>query len=341
MSPGAWAAKSALTWLAVLVLVAAGFAAHYALIQGYVTPQNKVSPGVCRAIATGLNGPGALVLDPAHKVMFIAASGRAAGPGGIYLLKLDDLAAAPQKLAGAPANTNPQGLDLYRASDGGETLMVIDRNPNGRSMIQTYDISFDGGTAKLTQQLAMQSGALVSPNAIAALAPDHFFVTNDHAATGALGRFAEDYLLWPHADVVLSNGLGFRIAVQRIASPTGLLAKGAFLYVAASNERRLIAFHIEDFTGNLTEIGSLSLPARLGNISLDAGGNLIVAGQTRPGSSQVFRVKLGADAIPQSYETIFSDDGQVLKGSSAAAVWNNQLFIGASDDSKILACGIK
>ena len=51
---------------------------------------------------------------------------------------------------------------------------------------------------------------------------------------GALGRFAEDYLLWPHADVLLYNGMGFRIAVQRIAFPNGILAQGGFLYVTAT-----------------------------------------------------------------------------------------------------------
>ena len=54
-------------------------------------------------------------------------------------------------------------------------------------------------------------------------APDQFYVTNDHVTQTALGRFAEDYLLWPHADVLFFNGTGFRIAVQRIAFPNGVL----------------------------------------------------------------------------------------------------------------------
>ena len=35
----------------------------------------------------------------------------------------------------------------------------------------------------------------------------------------ALGRFAEDYLLWPHADVLYFNGIVFRIAVQQHGLP--------------------------------------------------------------------------------------------------------------------------
>jgi 6-phosphogluconolactonase (cycloisomerase 2 family) len=141
--------------------------------------------------------------------------------------------------------------------------------------------------------------------------------------------------------VLLTGGAGFRIAAQRIAFPSGILAKNGFLYVAAANERRIIALSIEDFTGNLNQIGAISLPARLGNMSVDNQGNLIVAGQSKPGSSQVFRIKREPDGVPLSYETIFSDDGHTLKGASAAAMWNGQLFIAAADDSKMLACTLK
>jgi len=38
-----------------------------------------------------------------------------------------------------------------------------------------------------------------------AVAPDRFYVTNDHVTKTALGRFAEDYLLWPHAICFIST----------------------------------------------------------------------------------------------------------------------------------------
>ena len=93
-----------------------------------------------------------------------------------------------------------------------------------------------------------------------------FYVTNDHVTRTALGRFAEDYLLWPHADLLYFNGTSFRISVQRIAFPNGVCVTpdGGHLYVAVTNERRLIAFSREPFFGNLTEIGSLSLPGAAG-----------------------------------------------------------------------------
>jgi hypothetical protein len=336
MSRGAhWAVKSLLTWAAVFAVLAAGFAIRYARVQGVFTSITPVLPSNCRSIANGLSGAGDFEIDALHNALLISAR------DGIYFLKLGDLTAAPVKLDGVPAHFHPGGISLLRSSDGSESLTVIDHTPNGRALIEGYSVISDGETAKLAAQTAVQGRSLVSPNGITATAADHFYVTNDHVTTGALGRFAEDYLIWPHADIILSGASGLRIAAQRIAFPSGILARHGTLYVAAANERRIIALSIEDFTGNLSEVGGIALPARLGNISMDTAGNLIVAGQSKPGSSQVFRVRIDDKGVPVSFETIFSDDGHTLKGASAAAIWNGQLFISAAADNKLLACMLK
>jgi sugar lactone lactonase YvrE len=330
-----WAVKSLLTWMAVLALLAAGFALRYARVQGVFTSITPVLPSNCRTIANGLSGASDFEIDALHNALLISAR------DGIYFLKLGDLTAAPVKLDGAPAIFHPGGISLLRNPDGSEVLTVIDHKPNGRALIEGYSVISDGETAKLTAQTAVQGRSLVSPNSITATAADHFYVTNDHVTTSALGRFAEDYLIWPHADIILNGTSGLRIAAQRIAFPSGILARHGYLYVAAANERRIIALNIEDFTGNLSEIGAIALPARLGNISMDTSGNLIVAGQSKPGASQVFRVRIDDKGAPVSFETIFSDDGHTLKGASAAAMWNGQLFISAAAGSKMLACMLK
>jgi hypothetical protein len=243
-------------------------------------------------------------------------------------------------LAGTPLDFHPDGISFFHGENS-SVLMVIDHKPNGRSMVEFYSVDFSGELPKLRPQSVVQSGAMISPNDLAAVGQNQFYITNDHMTQSGLGRFGEDYMLWPHSDVLLYNGEGFRIATQRIAMPNGILARGTILYVTATNERRVIAFTRQDFTGDITETGSLSIPARLDNLSADAAGNLIVAGETRPGSAQVFRVRLGPDGVPLSYETIFSDDGHTLKGASSAAVYNGRLFIGSAYDSKMLMCNAK
>jgi hypothetical protein len=336
--------KSALTWLTVLVGVSLVFAGRYVWVQGWLNSITPVSPGICRAVATGLKDPADLAVDQTHDALFVAAVNRTQPysdkQDGIYLLKLDDPAAAPVKLAGPPPDFHPYSITLFRGDDGAETLIAVDRKVNGRHLIETFNVNFDGQTAKLSPQTAIQGGLLVSPNGLAAVAPDHFYVTNDRTVRGGPGRFAEDYLLWPHADVLAYNGIGFRIAAQRMTYPAGLFLKNGVLYVAASDDRQILAYN-QDLMGFLSPVGELSLPARPDKISMDDHGNLIVAGQTKPGSSQVYRVVLDARGVPQSYQTIFSDDGGVLHGASAAVIAGGQLFVAAADDSKVLACPFK
>jgi hypothetical protein len=337
-------AKSGLTLVAVLTVVAAFFALRFVWIQGWFTSVAPVAPPVCRAVAAGIKGPADLAADASHNALFIAAVNRAqpysGSQDGIYLLKLNDPAAAPVKLEGTPKDFHPYAISLYRGEDGAITLLAVDRRGNGRHFIETYDVNFDGETPKLAQHTAIQSGLLVSPSGIAAASPEHFYVSNDRVTKNGLGRFAEDYLLWPHADVLAYNGQGFRIATQRLSAPAGLLIKGTVLYVAAGNSRKIQAFS-QDMMGYLEPLGELSLPARPDKLSADDHGNLIVAGQTRPGSSQVFRVVLDGRGVPQNYQAIFSDDGKVLRGASAAVIAGGRLFIAASNDNKLLACPFK
>lgn len=339
-------AKSGLTWLAVIAALGVFFAVRFAWIQGFFTHVAPTAPPLCRAVAEGIKDPADLAADAAHNAVFVAAANRqAAQPDtdtqdGIYLLKLNDPTAAPVKLAGVPKDFHPTAIALYRGEDGAQTLLVADRRGNGRHAIESYSVSFDGETPKLAPVTTIQSGLLVSPNGIAAASPDHFYVSNSFVSRNGIARFAEDYLLWPHADLLAYNGQGFRIAAQRLAAPAGLLIKDNILYVAVAGSRKVQAF-TQDMMGYLTPLGELSLPARPDKLSLGDHGTLIVAGQTRPGSSQVFRVVLDAAGAPQSYQTIFSDDGHALSGASAAVIAGGQLFIAASNDSKMLACPIK
>jgi arylesterase/paraoxonase len=340
-------AKSGLTWAGVIAGLVLFFVIRYEIVQGAFTAIPATAPGVCRAVAAGIQGPEDFEIDAPHNAIFVSSLNRQAktpnsdSHDGLYLLKLDDPAAAPVKLAGAPPDFHPHGISLYRDPDGSETLMAVDHKSNGRQTVEIFRLDFSGGAPKLIPQSTIQSGLLISPNDLAAIAPDKFYVTNDHVTRGRWGRFAEDYLIWPHADVLLFNGTGFRIAAQRIALPNGAVTRGAFLYVTAMNERRVLALSREDFTGNLNQVGALSIPARLDNISVDARGDLIVAGQAKPGTAQVFRVRLGQDGVPQSYQTIFSDDGHQLNGASAAAIYGGHLFIGSARDSKMLECDVK
>jgi arylesterase/paraoxonase len=352
-------ARSGITWLAVLLVVVAFFVIRWLTAAGMFTSVTPMAPNICEPIAR-LQGPEDFEVDAAHDAVIVSSTNRRAPKGtpdpgdGLYVLKLSDPKSAPVKLTdGVPKDFHPHGISLYRAANGDETLMAINHHSSGVNAVEIFGLAYENGAAKLSPRASIGGGLLVSPNDLFAVAPDRFYVTNDHATKTGLGRFAEDYLIWPHADLLYFNGTNFRISVQRMAFPNGVYVApdGAHLYVTLTNERRVIAFSREPFFGSLKEIGSLSIPARLDNISADAQGRLIIAGHpsllrvnqfrsdpAKPSSSEVFRVTLDKDGVPTGYETIFADQGRLIGASSVAAMVGQRMLIGSVLDDKVLEC---
>jgi len=351
-------AKSGLTWLGVLIVLVLFLALRWVTAAGIFTSVTPVSPGVCKAYS-GIPGPEDFEVDAAHDAIIVSSTNRRAPKDapdprdGLYQLKLSDPSVPPVRLDGVPKDFHPHGISLYRAPNGGESLMAINHRKDGTHSVEIFDLSYDNGMAKLAARSSIGGGLLVSPNDLFAVGPDRFYVSNDHVTKTKLGRFAEDYLLWPHADLLYFNGTNFRIPVQGMAFPNGVYVTpdGTHLYVAVTNERRLIAMSREPFFGNLTEIGALSLPMRPDNITADPQGRLIIAGHpslirvnrfradaARPSPSEVVRVSLDKSGVPTSYETIFADDGSEIGASSSAAVVDKRLIIGSVLDIKLLDC---
>jgi arylesterase/paraoxonase len=352
-------ARSGITWLAVLLVVVAFFVIRWLTAAGMFTSVTPMAPNICEPIAR-LQGPEDFEVDAAHDAVIVSSTNRRARKGtpdpgdGLYVLKLSDPKSAPVKLTeGVPKDFHPHGISLYRAANGDETLMAINHHSSGVNAVEIFGLAYENGAAKLSPRVSIGGGLLVSPNDLFAVGSDRFYVTNDHATKTGLGRFAEDYLIWPHADLLYFNGTNFRISVQRMAFPNGVYVApdGAHLYVTLTNERRVIAFSREPFFGSLKEIGSLSIPARLDNISADAQGRLIIAGHpsllrvnqfrsdaAKPSPSEVFRVTLDKDGVPTGYETIFADQGRLIGASSVAAMVGQRMLIGSVLDDKVLEC---
>jgi arylesterase / paraoxonase len=353
-------AKSGTTLLVVGLVVVVFFSLRWLSIAGAFTMSPDPTLGQCRTIA-GIQGPEDFEVDAGHDTIIVSSTNRRAPKDhpdprdGLYAVKLSDPSAKPVKLDGTPKDFHPHGISIFHGDKGEETLMAINHRQDGGQAVEIFGLTYDNGTPKVTARSSIGGGLLISPNDLIAVAPDRFYVTNDHVTKGVFGRFAEDFLLWPHADLLYFNGTSFHISVQQMAFPNGvtLTPDGAHLYVTLSNERRVIGFSREPFFGSLTEIGSLSLPARPDNVSMDGQGHLIIAVRpslmrdnqyradpTKPSPSEVLRVSLDKSGVPQSYETIFADDGSRIGAASSAAVSGNTLIIGSVLDSKLVECAV-
>jgi arylesterase/paraoxonase len=319
----------------------------------FTTVQPNFS-GQCKAVR-GIAGPGDLQVDAKDGLLFIAASDRRRpGPrDGIYTMALRG--GTPVRLSGTPKDFHPRGISLYRGQDGALTLMAINRQGDGASSVDIFDVAIKDGRAVLSARAFIQSGLLVPPGAIAAVGPDQFYVTNDSVSHSKPARTLEAYTLLPRGDVIYFNGQIFRIVVKHLAVARGiaLSGDGDHVYVASATDRALATFKRNIFTGNLVQVNKFPIHSGLANITRDAKQNLWIAGQPRlfenerfrkdphaQDASQVFKVTL-KDGLPQSVQPVYADDGARIGGASAAVRIGERLIIGSALDDKLLDCTLK
>ena len=327
-----------LVWvIAGVVVLTTGFRALTAM--GLLSFGGSASPGLCRAIT--LPAPGDLAYEAKNKTLFIA-SNPANGKGAIYALANGQ--SKPVKLAGTPADFHPGAISIGYDAGGEPNLAVIDHKASGAVATGLYGVDYDGGSARLSYQSTTQGGLAKRGQGIVAMGNGRFYLSANPVSSDLMA-WADRWFLLGRAHLLFFNGTIFMDEVAGISDPSGVAASadGHYLYVLSRNERRVIAFRREIFTGTLTELDSLSLPMRPERISVDANNVLWVAGVDRipalGGGSRVVRAFLGADGVPQSQETVYA--GDAVEGATAAVKAENRLFIGSATGDTLLDCEVK
>ena len=125
---------------------------------------------------------------------------------------------------------------------------------------------------------------------------------------------------------------------------------GTHLVAGGLLSRSLTTFSREPFTGELTEAGTMILPAGPERLSIDGHGELLVGGHAnlpdwrafnadpaKRAPSQVFRVSLSG-GIPQDAEQVYGNDGSEIAGAGVAISVGKRLLIGSSLDGRLLDC---
>jgi arylesterase/paraoxonase len=280
------------------------------------------------------------------------AAGKPSPSDGLYAMTLGG-AAHLTRLAGTPADFHPHGISLYRAPNGALTLMAINHRSDSTHSVDIFDVKIaPDGAVLLNETGSIQGGQLVSPNAIAAVDANRFYVTNDHTSATAFGRTLDDDLVLPRANILYFDGTVFFVVASRLAFPSGaaLSPDGRHLYVTEAYNRRLTSFARSPISGALEAVDSLAIPSNLDNLRFDSAGHLWVGSHpkalamaawrsdpSKPAPSQIFKVTL-AGGIPQSATAVYSNLGGEIGGSSVAAVTGSRMLIGSALDTKILDC---
>jgi arylesterase/paraoxonase len=341
--------RAVVTAGAIVAVTAIALTVRSLTAFGVFTDVTPGFSGTCKAIAT-TDGPEDIVID--GDFAFISAFDRRKSNSGdgLYVISLKDPAPHPRKLAGTPGDFHPHGISLFRDSHGQVTLLVINHRSDGRHSIESFAVP--PGAPKLVHLGSIESDELTSPNAIAALNAEQFYVTNDHATRSSVGRMLDDDLVLPRANLLFFDGIRFRVVANDLNYPSGaaISPNGQYLYIAEAYNRRLTAYAINPISGRLDEAGNLAIPSNLDNLRFDAKGHLWLgshpnaiamaayrADASKPSPSEIFEVAL-SDGIPQAATPVYIDKGGQIGGSSVAAVSGDRLLIGSPLDRKILDC---
>jgi len=357
MRINAWYRIAATAGAVLTVAILAG-AARLTESHGVFT---KVVPGFagsCRPIKSA-TGPEDIAIDAKDKVAFVSATDRPARSNrkpsagdGLYSYAYAEPGALPVKLSGTPHDFHPHGISLFRAPDGGLTLMAINHRMDGSNTVDIFSVDIDKGAVQLTEVGSIGGADLASPNDLAAVDEDRFYIVNDHTSKTALGRWLDDTLVLPRTNVLYFDGIKFVEVANGLNFPSGaaLSPDGRYLYVTESYPRTLLTFERNTFTGQLKQVNALAIASNLDNADVAADGSIWVGSHpkafamaafredpSKPAPSEIFRASV-TDGIPQSAALVYANMGQEIGGSSVGAVADGRLLIGSPFDDKILNC---
>ena len=343
----------------VVVVVGAVALVSRTLVMGGMFTEVKPVALECKTLR-GVTGAEDIAIDRQGGLAFASATDRRATPDrastldGIYVLPLAHPETGFAKLAGAPKDFHPHGISLFRAADGTLTLMAVNHLSPTQHAIDIFLVKTANGTATLSEVGDIQSDKLLSPNDVAAVGKEQFYVTNDHGSHTPFSQTLENYLMLPRADVLYFDGSVFKEVATGLVFANGIALSndGNRVYVTESTARRIQTFGRDLFSGKLTPENTFDLPSGPDNIDVDEKGDLWIAAHpkmfalvgymsdpSKPSPSEVYRVVV-KDGIPQSAARVYANPGQQIGAASVGAVAQGHLFIGSIFDPKILDCRV-
>jgi len=356
------AVKIGLVAVGLLVALASVLYVRTMTRMGEFTTIMRTFKGESCLRVEGVAGPEDIAIDCARGIAYVSAydrrrvaeaGDRAGGVrGGIYVMDLnvpdDELSLRPITPM-TPDAFRPHGISLFIGEDGRRTLMAVNHPGGGRHTVEIFDLAEDD---TLSHRATVEDGLIVSPNDVAAVSHEAFYVTNDHDRPDGRGRTLAAILSSERGSVVYWDGVAARIVADELAMANGvaLSRDAASVYVTELFARTLRIYARDEETGALTLRDRVFLGTGVDNIDVAADGSLWIGAHPKlatfaehaadPGTaspSQVVVVEPAQGGGGTAW-TAYLDDGTEISGASVGATYRDRLVIGAVFDPAVLVC---
>lgn len=294
-----------------------------------------------------------ITIDTRTHIAYISSADRRAltqnkpqQPGAVFAYALQDTAAGVQRLEhDAPAEFHPHGIALFYENDSTLTLYAVNHNNDGH-FIEIFEVAGE----QLRHRKSISDPMMHSPNDVLVVAPERFYVTNDHGSAGEWGKTFEDYLQLNRSYVLYYDGHRFRQVAGGLAYANGINMSpdGSHVYVAATVDQAVYVYERNSTTGDLRFFERIKLGTGVDNLEVDESGTIWIGAHPQllsfvkyannPANlspSHVLRVRPLAEG-GYAIRNVFVDEGELLSGSSVAAYFDGWLLIGSVFDPRFL-----
>lgn len=360
--------------LAAMVAIACYGVHQYNILTGLNGQYYKHHPGVCRRVAGIKHGSEDIHMMSDGKVFissgFASASARLMKKylekhnvkGKIFLFdfKNPSTGAVELKIKGRkefnPDKFWPHGISVLEDVKKGEHLLYVVNHPNGLTeVVEKFQFS------PVSKTLVHLKSFVVGPpmnyaNDLALVAEDQFYVSNYVVSQTWPFVFIERTLPLRIGGVFFFNGTHAQQVIPGISMPNGVFLSRdqRLLYVTSYRDRTLQVYRLDPASRGGQLVQTVQLYGRVDNVQLSQSGNALLIG-AQPNyitfrehltaatptdvksPSSVVRLPLDQDGLVREDDVteLFYDPGDLITGSSSAAIFEGQLLIGSVLDSLV------
>ncbi len=343
----------------ILLVLSIGSAVYVLVKTGQFATIEPKFTGHCVAL-NGIAGPEDILIHPSGNFAFISSDNRLASmagknePGAIYFYDLKNQNVDPVNLTkNLDFDFHPLGISFFAEPDGTGTLFAVNRKSLSPAAVGNNNVvifRWENQTLRYVKAVDVAS----SPNDIAAVGADQFYVTNDYEQRDGILADLQTIIPLPLSSVGFYDGGAYSEVITGLAFANGIAVSqaGDKVFVAETLSQRLGIYAVNAETKNLKLIDEIELNTAPDNISISSDNQLWIAAHPQllslyghrgdPGKlapSQILRLTRGV-ADQFVVEQVLLDAGDLLSGASVAAAIGERVLIGAAFENKFLDCSL-